>query len=355
MQIVALTTGALDWWHVWPPAPNAGDPLWIAFHSRLGKYDQTSSIPIEVKVGNASAVSGTFPIARAKVPKTMLAPGEPLFVHVPLCAPLAPGSAWTIVATFADGSESVAAGRTITTHFPIEYWPSSGECSIPGGSPSTWKEIQSHAFDTAFTQFDWSKCPNALAYQSFLDTQLVPNDFYALLTNGNDYPHTYEEADHTLGVLVADEADKNLGTPNDPNSGPKGLASKAKKLWSEMPSLAMYSGGSRSRYDGAYAGVTDIQGMDFYVAACAPHITDFGNRPPLRGAYDYAVLTRENQMPNPTWSYAQGFSVAWNANVLGVAVDRQPTAAEMRVQAYSAIASGAKGIMWFQGNVAESA
>jgi len=43
-----------------------------------------------------------------------------------------------------------------------------------------------------------------------------------------------------------------------------------------------------------------VQGIDFYVAACAPHITAWGFGVPLRGAYDYLRNTRDNHMPLPT-------------------------------------------------------
>ncbi len=35
--------------------------------------------------------------------------------------------------------------------------------------------------------------------------------------------------------------------------------------WKAAPSLLTYGGGSRSRRNGIFAGVTDIQGMDMYV------------------------------------------------------------------------------------------
>ena len=42
---------------------------------------------------------------------------------------------------------------------------------------------------------------------------------------------------------------------------------------SSGPYFATYDGGHVNHWNGQYAGVSDIQGMDFYVAGCAPHIT----------------------------------------------------------------------------------
>ena len=41
-----------------------------------------------------------------------------------------------------------------------------------------------------------------------------------------------------------------------------------------------------NKHVGVFAGMADIQGIDFYNAACAPHITEFGVIQ-LRGPYDY--------------------------------------------------------------------
>jgi hypothetical protein len=61
-------------------------------------------------------------------------------------------------------------------------------------------------------------------------------------------------------------------------------------------------------------------------------------------------------MPSPTWLYAQGFSHTWNATIpiVGKTVHRQPRADELKIQAMSAIAAGAKGLMWFQTELAEA-
>lgn len=64
-------------------------------------------------------------------------------------------------------------------------------------------------------------------------------------------------------------------------------------------------------------GITDIQGMDFYVAACAPHITSWDSTMRIQGAFDYLRNTRNNHMPLTSWSYSQGFCKdCWKTSLL---------------------------------------
>lgn len=55
----------------------------------------------------------------------------------------------------------------------------------------------------------------------------------------------------------------------------RSMIQDVRNRWSWYPTMATYQGGHSNRLDGAFAGLTDIQGMDMYVAACAPHIQDF--------------------------------------------------------------------------------
>lgn len=72
------------------------------------------------------------------------------------------------------------------------------------------------------------------------------------------------------GVFIADEND---GNP-----------SNAQEAWQNSmhfrlrtPSLLTYQGGKTYSWAGTFSGITDIQGKDFYVAGCAPHITTFSS------------------------------------------------------------------------------
>ena len=53
--------------------------------------------------------------------------------------------------------------------------------------------------------------------------------------------------------------------------GLRKLMATTTSFWNEDPSLLTYGGGSRSRRNGIFAGVTDIQGMDMYVDPKTPY------------------------------------------------------------------------------------
>jgi hypothetical protein len=383
-----LTTAGLDWYHVYPRTLVAGQPVWITFHSRDPVFS-SGAVPIALHTSGGDAVSGAFtaavplvPVtyattneardqltvfvknrdaaphtvsalkvlgadatAAACIPKKTLAPGEAAIWTVPLCQPLARGAAWTVAVDFADAPTSVGAGRAVTTHFPIEYWPSSHECAYPSSDPATqsrWEQVIGAGFDTMYLQVDWSGCPAPVDRATFIANDLAADDFHVVIETGE--PKIYSDDPRVLAVMIADEPDKDYGDPADPTSGPKALAKQAEDFWQNEPGVATFVGGSRHRYAGAYDGVADVAGMDIYAAGCAPHITDIGAYPPLRAPYDYAVAVRENHMPLPTWIYAQAFNGSSNSS----SMDRQADPAEARVQAYDVISAGAKGLLYFQ-------
>lgn len=112
------------------------------------------------------------------------------------------------------------------------------------------------------------------------------------------------------------------------------------------PDIITYQGGKTNNYDGTFAGITDVQGVDYYVGACAPHITLATQTMRLQGSFDYLKNTRNNHMPLPAWGYSQGFCVdCWNGNQL------KP--GELIVQLASVFAAGHKGFMMFQSDVRE--
>jgi hypothetical protein len=79
--------------------------------------------------------------------------------------------------------------------------------------------------------------------------------------------------------------------------------------------------------------------MDFYVAACAPHVTGGAHPIPSRGAYDYLSVARKNQSPLPTWGYSQAYCMdCW------IIV---PHGNEIVMQMAAVVAAGSKGMMLF--------
>lgn len=393
----------IDWYNVYPRNIVAGQPVWISFHTRDTAYDAANPPPVRVKVVTdaGDAVDGTFPVRRptvpftyvttnktrdkllvwlqnrdtdartlkrllvngrdvtatACIPKTRIARFETAFIEVPLCTPLKAGDPWSVVAEFNDAPTSTAGGRAITTHFPIISWPSSADCPFPQGNAANFRTVLDAKFDGVMQAYSRSACP--VDADTFIRESLIPNNFWVMMgrpsqanANGSTTPIRYTEEDNVLAIQIGDETDdKDLGDKNNPESGPKGNARATRRLWRVAPQLATYVGGSRHRWTGTFSGVADIQGMDFYVSNCAPWITHFSKYPPLRGSYDYLYATRENHMPLPTWTYSLLYGNKTNldiSNPIRIKLNRQPEPHELRVQAYSVMAAGSKGLMWFQ-------
>jgi hypothetical protein len=156
------------------------------------------------------------------------------------------------------------------------------------------------------------------------------------------------------GIATGDESDGEIyDERGSPNAARK--AQQSRQAWARFPEVPTFNGGKTNGHIGTFAGMADVQGMDLYIAACAPHVTEGGSHPPPRAAYDYLRNARDNHRPLPTWLYSQGLSPAWNEQKGGVTLHWQPDPQEIAVQAYSVLAAGGKGLMWFQTNQEEAA
>lgn len=384
-EVAALTDdGFLQWVHVWPRVAVAGQPIWIAFHSTQPWLDQDPTVALRVATDEADVVSGSFVPSRAPVPFTWVttdatygsfivhlrntdavarrldrlvlngrdvtdracipsrtvAPGQAVLWTVPLCEPVARGDPWTVVAQWEDAPPSVAGGRVVAVHFPIHTWPKSYDCPFPGASEERWLAYRAQGIDMPFlwkqTYADYEGCNGADA-QAVLaaNDALAGGDQWLMVEKGISLSgHDTSR----LASFVGDEPDSKVG------AAPWAKASHSIRLWGRNPEVATYVGGSRHRHNGAFAGVTDVQGFDCYVSACAPYILEWGNFPPLRMPFDYSRAVRFNHMPWPTWFYSHGLLDKTDPV-------REPSASEIWVQALSPVAAGAKGLMYFQMSV----
>ena len=99
---------------------------------------------------------------------------------------------------------------------------------------------------------------------------------------------TYPDTLDTTGIAAfstGDESDGELyeDDPESPDYGASKPAIKAREsrtLWERFPQVPTFNGGMTNGHVGAFAGMSDIQGMDVYIGACAPHITQWGEHPP---------------------------------------------------------------------------
>ncbi|MBI5537503.1 MAG: hypothetical protein HY898_32570 [Deltaproteobacteria bacterium] len=399
----AIAAKKLEWFHVWPSTAVAGEPIWVSLHSRDASYDPPTSVQISIATSSGTAVDGSFDASPTPVPLTYvtttddlgsllihvhnydtnahhlkrllvdgrdatsgaciadkeIAAGDSALWIVPLCKVAKAGDPWTVVAEYADAAAAVGVGRVLRPDFPIETWNSTSDCpfSYPGSNQASHDNHVAAGFDTLFfhggtgnscaTDQDSFKMLEALA-QAGGDMRLLPTD--DLMRS----PHPLLSSTASVsGVFTGDEVD---GEVYDGNGLPKpaGEADTTTAVWERYPHLPTYIGGKTNNNIGTFAGVADVQGVDFYVAACAPHITQWGTHPPLRAAYDYLANARRNQMPLPTWLYAQGLSTAWNKSGALGTVHVQPDPQEILVQAFFVPAAGAKGMMWFQTNQPEA-
>lgn len=391
-----VTQGRLDWFHVWPHQVRAGDPVFVTFHSRQPDFKAGAQIPFVIRSDTGAIAKGTVTLAQSPVrityvtqsaegttllvhlqnqsgqahtldtlqingrdatasaclPQRMVRPGETVLWMVPLARPPQPGAAWTVVARFGSGTVATAVGRFLAPVFPIHSWPSSSECPFPGMKEENFAAHVARAFDTLFVRQSYADQDDC-GTRGGRDTAraLRTKGFYTLADN--NIPKGLSLADGVIGRLLGDEADASFSLTGGTDRTRR-LMKDSAEIWRTEPGVATYVGGSRNRFTGVFAGSTDIQGMDYYIAACAPHVTRFMHRLKLRASYDYARNTRLNHMPLPTWIYAQGLFSGWNSSTPILGNQRQPDAHEIRIQAMSTIAAGAKGLMWFQTKLSET-
>ncbi len=391
----------MEWYHVWPTQVMAGEPVWFHFHSRNPAWDSAASGHLTIETTGGVAVDADFPVGASDVrltyvttsadrtmllvhlkneaaaprtllrlwvngrdaaargaciPKTQLEPQESLLITVPLCTSAVPGDPWSVVAEFAETRPAVGSGRVVRPHFPIETWVNSSDCAFPGGNTANFNRHRQAGFDTHYMY--WGPPSGCTFSPATVVNQLAPalGDFFVLI--GDDFLHypnpetAITDTSAVAGFLTGDESDGSVYENGVPLPADK--AQKARTLWGMYPDIAVYNGAKTNRNVGSFAGMTDIQGIDFYVAACAPHITDWGFGVHLRGAYDYLLNTRNNHMPLPTWMYAQGLHTGWNKSNFITTIHVQPDPQEIIVQAVSVLAAGGKGLMWFQSTLSEA-
>jgi hypothetical protein len=391
------TTPPFEWFHVWPRELVAGEPLWVAFHSRDAAWDRRTTAELVVETSAGDAVRGSFPVAATTAPLTYvttsadrmtllvhvanrdtaphtlgrlvvngrdatdaacipartLAPGEVALWRVPRCTAATDGEAWTVVAEWRDAAAAVGVGRVLRPRFPIETWNNTADCVVPGGNPTAVAMHREARFDTLYIHGGVCRDCGGCDITTLLSESLRAEGFFAIATDDlSSLPFT-----STAGLAAFSTGDESDGEIYEGDGRPRaGLrAAASRRAWNRYPEVPTFNGAKTNRNIGTFAGMADIQGIDFYAAACAPHITPWGTHPPVRAPYDYLRNARENHMPGTTWFYAQGLSPVWNRTVplLGTRFSVQPDPQEIYAQALESIAAGAKGLMWFQSNVPE--
>lgn len=390
------------WAHPYPFTVTAGEPVWIAFHSQETKWDGAGATgAVRLETDGGVALDGTFPVSlpaipftyitttdnytkllihlqnrtaemqtltrlvvngrdvtdAACIPNKSLLPGEPALWTLDLCSATAPGELWTVTAEWQNAVPSTAGGRVIREFYPIETWQSTSDCPWPGSDQENYDRHRAASIDTFYMHGGNAGTCN-INLKTTIETTAVQNDFYVLATsdvlkNGDGTP-TIAITDRVAGYFSGDEADGHIyeDPVEDYATVPWGkYKNHTEWSWTNYPEIPVYLGGSRHRNVGAFAGCTDVQGFDFYFAACAPTITVVDiNKPAPRVAFDLLYAVREDHMPLPTWLYSQALGTMWGEPPLGGG-KRVPDAGEQRVSMYMVLAAGAKGMMLFQTNM----
>jgi hypothetical protein len=395
------------WAIPYPFEVKEGEPVWVSFHSQEKSWDTSSTGTVTLETDNGIALNGTFPVNLIEVPITYvtttndysrivihlhnrtsqiqtltnllyrgrditdsaciadksIAPNEHVMWTFDLCEKAELGELWSVVAKFDNAKPSVAGGRVIREFYPIETWQSTSDCPFPGANDTNYQKHRDAGIDTFFIH---GGTGNSCGFDNvdMIENVAVEHDFWLLperniMKKGDGTPGI-TNSERVAAYFAGDEADTKIYNSEESEYATipwQKYKTHTEFSWRHYPEIPVYLGGSRHRYNGAFSGCSDIQGFDFYIAACAPHITVVEtNMPPLRAAFDMLFAVKENHMPLPTWLYTQALATMWEITwpplVGGEKFKRAPNSMEQRLSIASVLAAGAKGLMYFQTNMA---
>jgi len=265
-----------------------------------------------------------------------LAAGEHQVLVVSLPSPKREGQLWTVRA-IVDGADLAWGGVHIKELFPFENWPKDDQCPFPASNRTNFDTLAALGIDCSFLRM--KEC----GVSSLVVVEQAAANGYTVLP---DEAHTLQEPNYfkpehypaIAALFISDEGDKSW-------SDTARLLNESLRRRRNYPELATYMGGHVNKYTGTFAGITDIMGMDYYVAQCAPHVTGALSPMRIQGTFDYLRVTRENHKPLPVWGYSQSSCAdCWTLKD-GLNEGEQTSALA------SVFAAGNKGLMLFMGDV----
>ena len=320
-----VSSWAADWVRVEPATGLIeGKPFWVSLHSRLPEWDNaltsgSISTLIISSMNDTSNVlaSGSFQIEAAPVRVTWVTTArsgvdvhlflknfghstatvsKAIFCGVDITSSLLasvrivpanqmevwvvpasllgdyslPGSVWTLSVQWVESGigETVGGGIFWRELFPIETWPHGSDCPFPGVNDTAYELHRSHGVDTFFTEYTLdSSCKTNITSVDLVNTIAPEAGFFVFpsFENGGTPFDQIKNETALAGIFLADEDD----TVVDDKA--RVLLARVLEARLALPSQPTYAGGASNRYTGAYAGITDIKGMDAYIGACAPH------------------------------------------------------------------------------------
>jgi hypothetical protein len=243
-------------------------------------------------------------------------------------AAMAEAATWTVELLVDNTSWIANGGRLGKEVMFVEGWQHSDMCPFPvsGGQASDFFAFRDTLGMNAF--YGFSSCTEN--FQAVLDNATA-NGYYIMLPSVENFPQIADTS-RLMSTEAGDEVDNKL-TNTEPQW------QKVLKIRNKYPNVVVYQGGKTNHWAGSFAGISDVQGIDFYIGACAPHITPFLTPMPITGSRDYLRNTRNNQMPLPMWGYSQAICTdCWNT---------VPNSADFTIQIASAFIAGTKSLMLF--------
>ena len=276
-----------------------------------------------------------------------IGPGE----HTVLKTAAPPGAklayVWTLGVTLQSGRRIGYGGRIVREFFPIGDWPKHDDCPFPLSNLSNYNLLRRTL--SVDTHFAGKRQCNIELVDTLHDAAKKANTkeaYYILPSHESTENPKHVPKEVSAGIIAlgtGDEADNSIK-----NAPPTWQISRLRRT--RYPWAVEYLGGHSHKFIGTFAGIADIQSTDFYVAACAPHITAAIAQTPLRGAYDYIRNMRNNHMPLTSWGYSQAFEI-WTT---GIGIQQTLNPGEVTAQIASVIAAGGKGVQLFQSKVSLS-
>lgn len=360
----------------WARAHGTADRVWVSFHSRNTKWladKGTSSLQLQVSDAQGKVCfTGSAAVAPGMATRVAYATtrnnGKEFVVHIhndgpnkttvksieingqaaeassfdlhsgqtkiivqPMQHPLSAGEVWTVSINTQGGPGSQGwGGRVIPETFPIEAWPKSSDCPIPGGNKKNWEMISGSGIDTLYIRGD--DCGSKDDTASII-SDLAKNKSPAKVWTDPKCLGKISNTGNVGAVLIGDEVDGHL------DSNLRTKLADALTINKQHPTIPTYQGGKTNANIGAYCGMTDIQGMDAYNSACAPTIIPVTHSFPIQYPYYYLKNARDNHAPLPSYLYSQLYSEAWSY---------QANSNELTTQLGMTVLAGAKGITLFQ-------
>ena len=275
-----------------------------------------------------------------------IAQGDSHILQVPLCSPVSVGDVMSLVLLLSDGSHVAGAVRRVKETMHISVWPKSTTCPLPKLDDDTAHALLDNGINAAYVYRHTAAdpCGSKQTTEYYISQVLPDTDFHVMIAD--DFLRGTVQGDkgglndtsHVFAMMIADEDD----TPKYPTSDLQQKLSVALAARASLRDVPTFQGGATNRNAGTYAGIADFQGVDAYVAACAPHFFNFFEKTLLRMPYDYALNTRANHMPLPTLVYSQFLDDMWKS---------VPQAPELIAQIAFTVAAGSKGLLLFQDGI----